>query len=110
MEARTRKLVQRANSRPPPKAVLLMAEMVGMGRVERRVKVFRSLERNWATLCDWISMLFLINRPKCETVSHYSLFRRHGQTLLQVSTSAESIIALTGQDERSGAAISTFLV
>lgn len=50
VEARTRKLVQRANSRPPPKAVLLMAEMVGMGRVERRVKVFRSLERNWATL------------------------------------------------------------
>ena len=46
----TRKLVQRLSSRPPPKAVLLMAEMVGMGRVERRVKVERSWMRKSATL------------------------------------------------------------
>ncbi len=41
MEEKTRKLVARASSRPPPKAVLDMAEMVGMGRVERVVRVRR---------------------------------------------------------------------
>lgn len=50
VDARTRKLVQRASSRPPPKAVELMAEMVGMGRVERRVKVARRDLRKAATL------------------------------------------------------------
>ena len=50
VEANTRKLVQRPSSRPPPKAVLLMAEMVGIGRVDRRVKVLLSLVKNWATL------------------------------------------------------------
>ena len=50
VEANTRKLVQRPSSRPPPKAVLPMAEMVGIGRVDRRVKVLLSLVKNWATL------------------------------------------------------------
>lgn len=35
----TLKSVHSAISNPPPKAVLLMAEMVGIGRVERRLKV-----------------------------------------------------------------------
>jgi hypothetical protein len=38
---KTRKLVHRASSRPPPKAVLEMALMVGTGRVERRAKTER---------------------------------------------------------------------
>jgi hypothetical protein len=50
VEARTRKSVHKASSRPPPKAELATAEMVGIGRVERRVKVFRSFERKAATL------------------------------------------------------------
>jgi hypothetical protein len=50
VEANTRKLVQRLSSRPPPKAVLPMAEMVGIGRVDRRVKVLLSLVKNLATL------------------------------------------------------------
>jgi hypothetical protein len=41
VELKTRKLVQRASSRPPPKAVLLIALIVGTGRVERRVKTER---------------------------------------------------------------------
>jgi ABC-type sugar transport system permease subunit len=39
-------LVQRASSRPPPKALLEMAEMDGMGSWERRMNVPRSFERN----------------------------------------------------------------
>jgi len=50
VEAKTRKLVHSPSSSPPPKAVLLMAEMVGMGRVERRVKVLRSFLRKSLTL------------------------------------------------------------
>lgn len=50
VEARTRKSVHNASSRPPPKAELATAEMVGIGRVERRVKVLRSFERKAATL------------------------------------------------------------
>jgi len=50
VDARTRKSVQRASSRPPPKAELATAEMVGIGRVERRVKVWRSFVRKKATL------------------------------------------------------------
>jgi len=54
VEANTRKFVQRPNSRPPPNAVLPMAEMVGIGSVDRRVKVLLNLVKNWATL----SMLY----------------------------------------------------
>lgn len=44
-EEKTRKEVVRASSRPPPNAVLEMAEMVGMGRVEIAVKVARRVVR-----------------------------------------------------------------
>ena len=50
VELKTRKWVQRASSRPPPKALLEMAEMVGMGSWARRVNVERSFPRNWPTL------------------------------------------------------------
>jgi hypothetical protein len=50
VEANTRKFVQRPSSRPPPNAVLPMAEMVGIGSVDRRVKVLLSFVKNWATL------------------------------------------------------------
>jgi hypothetical protein len=46
VEAATRKVVVRASSRPPPRAEPLMAEMVGMGRVDSWVKVARRVERN----------------------------------------------------------------
>jgi hypothetical protein len=46
LEERTRKCVERASSRPPPRAMEEMAEIVGMGRSEREVKVSRRLERN----------------------------------------------------------------
>lgn len=42
----TRKSVESASSRPPPRAGPLMAEMVGMGRWERDVKVWRREVRN----------------------------------------------------------------
>jgi hypothetical protein len=50
VEERTRRCVQRASSRPPPRAREEIAEMVGMGRVERAVKVVRRLRRNAAVL------------------------------------------------------------
>lgn len=50
VDARTRKLVQSASSSPPPNAVELMAEIVGMGRVDRRVNVPLRFLRKAATL------------------------------------------------------------
>jgi hypothetical protein len=50
LEVRTRKSVERASSRPPPRAREEMALMVGMGRVERDLNVSRRLKRNWAVL------------------------------------------------------------
>lgn len=48
VEAKTRKLVASASSRPPPKAVLEIAEMVGIWRVERRVSVaLREVRNVW---------------------------------------------------------------
>jgi hypothetical protein len=41
VDPKTRKLVHSASSRPPPKAELEIAEMVGTGRVERLVKTER---------------------------------------------------------------------
>jgi hypothetical protein len=46
VEPKTRKVVVRASSRPPPNATEEIAEMVGMGRRERRVKVSRRVVRN----------------------------------------------------------------
>ncbi len=50
MEERTRKCVARASSSPPPRAMEGMAEIVGIGRVEREVKVARRVVRNAAVL------------------------------------------------------------
>lgn len=50
VEARTRKCVDRASSRPPPRATEEMAEMVGMGSAERVVNVSRRLARKSAVL------------------------------------------------------------
>lgn len=52
VEARTRRCVQRASSRPPPRAVEEMALMVGMGRAERAVKVARRLVRKADVLVE----------------------------------------------------------
>lgn len=50
VELKTRKLVLSASSRPPPKAVLETAEIVGTGSVERRAKVPRRDLRNLRVL------------------------------------------------------------
>jgi hypothetical protein len=44
--------VQRANSRPPPRAREETALMVGMGRDERAVNVLLRSERNFAVLLN----------------------------------------------------------
>ena len=51
-EAKTRRVVERASSRPPPRAMEETAEMVGMGRVERVVRVWRREERKEFVLLD----------------------------------------------------------
>lgn len=55
--AKTRRVVVRASSRPPPKAVLEIALRVGMGRVEIAVKVARREVRKFLVLGvgDWVS-------------------------------------------------------
>lgn len=50
LEDRTRRWVVKASSRPPPRAMEEIAEMEGMGRAEREVKVSRRLERKSAVL------------------------------------------------------------
>lgn len=50
LEARTRKVVLRASSKPPPRAREEMALMVGMGRAEREVRVLRRVWRKWLVL------------------------------------------------------------
>ena len=45
VEAKTRRWVVRASSRPPPKARDESAVIVGIGRLEIEAKVFRSEER-----------------------------------------------------------------
>ena len=51
-EVKTRRVVERASSRPPPRAMEETAEMVGMGRVERVVRVWRREERKEFVLGD----------------------------------------------------------
>ena len=41
----TRKVVDRASSRPPPRALEEIAAMLGIGSVSRAVRVLRRLER-----------------------------------------------------------------
>lgn len=50
VEAHTRIVVHRASSRPPPRAVEEIAEMVGMGRRDRALKVERRFERKASVL------------------------------------------------------------
>jgi hypothetical protein len=55
VEPKTRKDVHRPSSRPPPRAREQMAEMVGMGRVERLVRV----SRRWARknfVSSWVNV------------------------------------------------------
>jgi hypothetical protein len=108
VEANTRKLVQRPSSRPPPKAELPMAEMVGIGRVDRRVKVLLNLVKNCATL--FVS--YQHTGRMCCTIESgcLLLFRRHAQSLLQVGASAEGIVGLAGQDQSSRAALAALFV
>ena len=50
LEESTRKWVARASSSPPPRAMEEIADIVGIGRAEREVKVLRRLKRNAAVL------------------------------------------------------------
>lgn len=58
LEERTRKWVERASSRPPPRAREEIAEIVGIWRLERSVKAPRRSERNLAVLrcCQYRSI------------------------------------------------------
>lgn len=106
VEAMTRKLVQSASSRPPPNAVLLMAEIVGTGRVERRVKVARRVFRKSRVL----DVLWSVSQPVTQPASQSAVvgwggLQRHGililgegQALLQVCASTKSIVTLRGED------------
>lgn len=104
VEARTRKCVHSASSRPPPKAVLLIAEMVGICKDARRVKVLRRLLRNSRVLkVSAVSPLY-------QVLSLGILVFGERQALLQVSSSAEGIIAFGRQNQRSSASLPTFCV
>lgn len=49
-EAKMRKVVARASSRPPPRAMEETALMVGIGRWERVERVWRRVVRKWFVL------------------------------------------------------------
>lgn len=110
VEAMTRKLVQSASSRPPPNAVLLMAEIVGTGRVERRVKVARRVFRKSRVLDVLWSVSQPVTQPVTQPASQSAVvgwggLQRHGililgegQALLQVCASTKSIVTLRGED------------
>lgn len=67
-EPKTRRWVQRASSRPPPRAVESTAEIVGIWRVERVWNVARSFLRNSFVLLD---MLVNAGHP-CNTTYIYA--------------------------------------
>lgn len=66
VDEKTRKLVARASSRPPPKALLLTALIVGMGRLARLCKVRRRVVRNAVTLVKVSVSLTSYNRDAIE--------------------------------------------
>lgn len=72
VEAKTRRLVHSASSRPPPKAVLLTAEMVGRGSVASLVKVFRSFARNSLT-SSWLMSSLSFKSAPAQNASSASL-------------------------------------
>lgn len=57
VEPKTRKVVVKASSRPPPSAREEIAEIVGMGRRERRVKVSRRRVRKCFVLRGFKSVI-----------------------------------------------------
>lgn len=73
VEPKTRKVVVRASSRPPPNATEEIAEMVGMGRRERRVNVSRRVVRNCFVLFRVLAILpFFLVDGRLEEVTHSS--------------------------------------
>lgn len=90
-EERTRKWVERASSRPPPRAREEIAEIVGTGRWAREVNVARRLERNSAVLG-----VQQLGRAACREGSD-SLELGEGTTLLEIGAGAEATIDGTGQ-------------
>ena len=63
VDAKTRRCVQRASSRPPPRAREETAEMVGIGRAERAVNVALRFARKAAVLlpCPFVSPSWSLN-------------------------------------------------
>jgi hypothetical protein len=94
VEPKTRKVVVRASSRPPPNATEEIAEMVGMGRRERRVKVSRRVVRNCFVLAFVLVSVFQEGKGDI-------LISTHSQSLLQICTSTECLIRLRSQDQSS---------
>ncbi len=69
VEAKTRRCVASANSKPPPRAGEARAEMVGIGRVEREVKVERRVARNVFVSSLVILCLSFKSAPAQKTLS-----------------------------------------
>jgi hypothetical protein len=95
VDPKTRKVVVRASSRPPPNAPEETAEIVGMGRKERRVKVSRRVVRNCFVL-DF-GQYWCYRRAEVKDI----LVSTHSQPLLQVCASAECLIGLGSQNQSS---------
>lgn len=90
-----------ANSNPPPKAILLTAEIVGMGRVDKREKVERRDFKKFLVL-QIVSHLIHIH---ISFLQAYLLILSEAQSLLQIRTRTECIVTLTGEDQGTGAAL-----
>ncbi len=72
LDENTRKCVARASSSPPPRAIDEMAEIVGMGRAERDVRVSRRLDRKAAVLLLFGSSQQLASHTKSMyTLAHW---------------------------------------
>lgn len=56
-ELKTRKWVQRPSSKPPPRAIEEIEEMVGIGRAARSRNVPRRSARNALVLPAWLALL-----------------------------------------------------
>ena len=63
-EVKIRRWVERASSRPPPKARDEMALIVGMGRLETEVRVLRRVNRK-AEVLDYVRKLDLLHQVDC---------------------------------------------
>lgn len=94
MGAKTRKVVERASSKPPPRAREERAVMEGMGRLEMSRRVRRRFVRKARTL--WVLVLRHEQKGK-----KGSLRLRHAPPLLQIRPSAKHALDLTRQHQRS---------